>query len=57
MNFLGVVWGCRWFWDIVGVFKEICYCEINNCNGVFSIKMSFVFVVIVFMGFFLRRFL
>lgn len=53
----GVAWGCRWSWDTVGVFKEICYCETNNCNGASSIKVSFASVAIVFTGFLLRRFL
>lgn len=30
---LGVAWGCRWSWDHVGVFKEICYCESDRCNS------------------------
>lgn len=57
INFLGVAWGCRWSWDTVGVFKEICYCETNNCNGASSVKMSFASVAIVFVGFLLRKFL
>lgn len=57
VNFSGVAWGCRWSWDTVGVFKEICYCETNNCNGASSVKMSFASVAIVFVGFLLRRFL
>ena len=29
----GVAWGCRWSWDTVGVWKEICYCESDKCNS------------------------
>ncbi|XP_062598903.1 uncharacterized protein LOC134260349 [Saccostrea cucullata] len=53
----GVAWGCRWQWDTVGVFKEICYCESNNCNGAGQVKMSFTAVAMVFVGYLLRRFL
>lgn len=53
----GVAWGCRWSWDTVGVFKEICYCETNNCNGASGVKVSFASIAVIFVGYILRKFL
>ncbi|KAL5018701.1 hypothetical protein ScPMuIL_004423 [Solemya velum] len=42
---LGVAWGCRWSWDEVGVFKEICYCEASGCNGASIVRVGQVLVI------------
>lgn len=45
---LGVAWGCRWSWDHVGVFKEICYCESDRCNNAPPVVKSGLLTTLMF---------
>ncbi|CAH1795250.1 unnamed protein product [Owenia fusiformis] len=37
----GVAWGCRWFWEENGVWKEVCYCDnYDGCNSSSTISKN-----------------
>ncbi|KAK3091434.1 hypothetical protein FSP39_019861 [Pinctada imbricata] len=55
---LGVAWGCRWSWDTVGVFKEICYCESDRCNTATISRLNMILATAtVLLSFLIRKIL
>ncbi|XP_074649142.1 UPAR/Ly6 domain-containing protein crok-like [Tubulanus polymorphus] len=43
----GVAWGCRYWYEDNGVFKETCYCDnFDGCNGSSRIPYSFITTIL-----------